>query len=97
MSRRYFFLVLRFAFLLPVIFLAGFDFAQPVTLTGVLSWISAPFWARNAVGIVRVAGWVCLTLRVSVFLWPLTLTVTFFLTVTVFVSEQRLPLAASAE
>ena len=38
-----------------------------------------------------------LTLRVTVFFWPWTLTVTFFLTVMVVVSAQRFPFAASAE
>ncbi len=51
----------------------------------------------NAVGIVSDPATDSLTLRVSACLWPLTLTVTFFLTVTVFVSEQTLPLAAKAE
>ena len=91
---------LPFAFVFPIFvsfFLAGRVFAQPVTLTGVVSWISAPFWPMNAVGIVSDPATVCLTLRVTVCLWPLTLTVTFFLTVTVFVSEQRFPFAARAE
>ncbi len=51
----------------------------------------------NTVGIASAAGSVCLTLRVTVRLRPLTLTVTFFLTRTVFVSEHRFPFAASAE
>ena len=51
----------------------------------------------NTVGIASAAGSVCLTLRVTVFLRPLTLTVTFFLTSTVLVSEHRFPFAASAE
>ena len=76
--------------------LALCGFGQPVTLTGVFWWISAPFWPVNAVGISRDPRRVCLTLRVSVLRWPLFLMVTFFLTVTVFVSEQRLPLAARA-
>ena len=68
-----------------------------MTVIGVLWCFSAPFWPTNAVGISRAAGCVVLMLRVTVFLWPLTLTVTFFLTVVVFVIEQRLPLAARAE
>src|ERR1700722_230670 len=72
-------------------------FAQPVTWMGVFWCISSPFWAVNAVGITSGLAVVCLTLRVTVFLWPLLLMVTFFLTSTVFVTAHRLPLAARAE
>ena len=68
-----------------------------MTLTGVDSWISAPFWPMNAVGIASDRATGLLDLAGDVRLWPLTLTVTFFLTVTVFVAAHRFPFAANAE
>ena len=84
-------------FFFPLCFFARAFFAlcavgQPVTAISVFCLNVAPFWPVNSVGISSDAGFVSLTLRMTVFLWPLTLTVTFFLTVTVLVSAHRLPL-----
>src|SRR5580700_10565840 len=51
-------------------FLGCFVSPQPLTPTGVVSWISAPFCATNSVGIDNVVACASLTLRVTVFLWP---------------------------
>ena len=79
---------------------AALPVPQPVTVIGVSWWISAPFWATSSVGICRGLSarppTVFLTLRVMVFLRPWTLTVIFFLTVTVFVAEQRFSAVVSA-
>jgi hypothetical protein len=61
----YFFLPFRFSFFFAGFF-AGLAFGQFVTLTGVTSWISAPFWATNSVGICSGSATVCSTLRVTV-------------------------------
>jgi hypothetical protein len=81
---------------LCVFFLAFFVLAHPVTLIGVFSWMVAPFCAVKAVGICSDDGSVSRTLRVTVFVWPLTVTLTLCLTRTVFFGVHRFPFAASA-
>ena len=78
-------------------FFAGFDFGHPVTLTGCSGGFRRRSGRRTRSASRGSRAGSVLTLRVSVCLWPLILTVTFFLTVVVFVREQRLPLAARAE
>jgi len=64
---------------------------------GVFWWITMPFWAVNDVGITSEPATRLRTLRVTVRVWPLLLTLTLRLTRTVFVTPQRLPFAARAE
>ena len=78
-------------------FLAFFALAQPVTLIGVFSWITAPFCAVKAVGISSDEDSVSRTLRVTVFVWPLAVSFTLCLTRAVLVGLHRFPFAASAE
>ena len=78
-------------------FFAGFDFAHPVTLTGVDSWISAPFWAMNAVGIARDSTTCLVVFLVTFLVLPWTFSFTVFFVVTDFVGAHRLPFAARAE
>ena len=75
-------------------FLALWAFAQPVTPIGGALVDFGAVLAGERGRHLQGRGLRLLTLRVTVRLRPLFLTVTFFLTVTVFVSEQRLPLAA---
>ena len=51
----------------------------------------------NPVGITSGAGTVSLTVLVTLRVWPLLLTVTFFLTVTVCVGLQRFPIPVNSE
>jgi len=102
---RYFFLR---AFLPPLAFFlclfAGFDLVQPVTAIVVRSWIWAPFWPTNSVGMTSGSATFFLTFLVTftTLPWrfttlPWRLSLTFSLTVLVVVGLHRLPLAASAE
>lgn len=64
---------------------------------GVCWWMTAPFCAVKVVGIANPAATVRLDVRVTFTARPPRLTVTFRLTVTVFVKRQRFVFAASAE
>ena len=96
-SLRYFFLRTRFLACFSLVFLAGFVLGQPLTVIGVLWWISAPFWATNAVGIARDSATCLVVLVVTFLVLPWTFSFTVFFVVTVFVGAHRFPFAASAE